>query len=136
MLREELERVQSRVAAAVLSSLSAPVATMFRAVTAGCQWDLAFRLTEDGQVRADLVDGNGGFQPANAVLNSAYLNVSAIALRLALASQQNWTALRTVVLDDPILEMDALTQSALIDGLDALLASPVAPWNSLQIVLT
>jgi ABC-type nitrate/sulfonate/bicarbonate transport system ATPase subunit len=74
--------------------------------------------------------------PANAVLNSAYLNVSAIALRVALASQQNWTTLRTIVLDDPILEMDSLTQSALIDGLEAILASNHSPWRNLQLVIT
>jgi len=74
--------------------------------------------------------------PAGALLNSAYLNIAAVALRVALASQQNWTPLRTVVLDDPILEMDSLTQSALIDGIEAILTSPHSPWNSLQLVIT
>ena len=74
--------------------------------------------------------------PATSVLNSAYLNVSAIALRFALASQQNWTTLRTIVLDDPILEMDSLTQSALIDGVEAILASPHSPWTNLQVIIT
>jgi hypothetical protein len=53
-----------------------------------------------------------------------------------LASQQRWTRLRTIVLDDPILEMDHLTQSALIDGLEAVLSSTSAPWEDLQFVLT
>ena len=64
------------------------------------------------------------------------MNVAAIALRLALASQQRWTTLRTVVLDDPILEMDHLTQSAMIDGFEAILASADAPWCDLQFVVT
>lgn len=40
------------------------------------------------------------------------------------------------MLDDPILEMDHLTQSALIDGLEAVLFSTFAPWEDLQFVLT
>jgi len=104
-------------------------------MTAGCQWEIEFALTEGGQVEAKLLDGVGSAFPATSVLNSAYLNVSAIALRIALASQQNWTTLRTIVLDDPILEMDALTQSALIDGLEAILLSRDSPWKDLQLVI-
>jgi hypothetical protein len=135
-LQKELERAQSTTAEAVLRNVRIPVGIMFRAMTAGCQWDIEFALTESGSVQARLLDGLGGVLPATAVLNSAYLNVSAIALRIALASQQNWTALRTVVLDDPILEMDSLTQSALIDGLEAILASRYSPWSNLQLVIT
>jgi hypothetical protein len=109
---------------------------MFRAMTAGCHWDVEFSLSESGRVQARLLDGLGRVLPATAGLNSAYLNVSAIALRVALASQQNWTNLRTIVLDDPILEMDSLTQSALIDGLEAILSSPHTPWTNLQLIIT
>ena len=84
---------------------------MFRAMTAGCQWDIDFSLDVDGRVQARMLDGSARMLPATAVLNSAYLNVAGIALRIALASQQSWTTLRTVVLDDPILELDSLTQS-------------------------
>jgi hypothetical protein len=104
-------------------------------MTAGCPWDIEFRL-EEGKVSALLTDGSAQGISAKSVLNSAYVNVAAIALRLALASQQQWTRLRTVVLDDPILEMDHLTQSALIDGLEAVLASSFSPWSDLQLVLT
>lgn len=135
-LQRELEQVQSATAEAVLRNVRAPVGLMFRAMTAGCQWDMEFALTEAGRVEARLLDGTGNAAPATAVLNSAYLNVSAIALRVALASQQNWTSLRTVVLDDPILEMDSLTQSALLDGLEAVLTSPDPPWNNLQFIVT
>jgi exonuclease SbcC len=135
-LRLELEKIQSSTAEAVLNNVRTPVGLMFRAMTAGCQWDIEFRLDDDGRVEAKLVDGAGRTLPASALLNSAYLNISAIALRIALASQQNWTSLRTVVLDDPILEMDSLTQSALIDGLEAILVSPHSPWRNLQFIIT
>lgn len=134
-VQRELEAVQSNTAQAVLQSVRGPVGTMFRAMTAGCQWDIEFVLA-DGRVEAKLLDGMGNALAANAILNSAYLNVSAIALRIALASQQNWTSLRTVVLDDPILEMDSLTQSALLDGLESILSSPNDPWRNLQFVIT
>jgi DNA repair exonuclease SbcCD ATPase subunit len=135
-LQKELEKAQSTTAEEVLKNVRVPVGMMFRAMTAGCQWDIEFSLAESGRVQARLLDGLGGVLPATAVLNSAYLNVSAIALRVALASQQNWTNLRTIVLDDPILEMDSLTQSALIDGLEAILVSPHSPWTNLQLVIT
>jgi hypothetical protein len=135
-LRLELENIQNSTAEAVLSNVRTSVGLMFRAMTAGCQWDIEFRLGDDGRVEAKLVDGAGRTLPASALLNSAYLNVSAIALRIALASQQNWTSLRTVVLDDPILEMDSLTQSALIDGLEAILVSTHSPWKNLQFIIT
>jgi DNA repair exonuclease SbcCD ATPase subunit len=135
-LQAELRRVQSSTAETVLKNVREPVGILFRAMTAGCQWDIEFALNESGRVAARLVDAAGARLPANAVLNSAYLNVSAIALRVALASQQNWTTLRTIVLDDPILEMDSLTQSALIDGLEAILASNHSPWRNLQLVIT
>jgi hypothetical protein len=104
-------------------------------MTAGCPWEIEFRL-EDGKVSPVLADGATHDVAATSVLNSAYVNVAAIALRLALASQQRWTRLRTVILDDPILEMDLLTQSALIDGLEAVLVSNFTPWSDLQFVLT
>lgn len=135
-LQLELERVQSSTAEAVLESVRGPVGIMFRAMTAGCQWDIEFALTNDGRVEARLLDGMGSTLAANAILNSAYLNVSAIALRIALASQQNWTSLRTIVLDDPILEMDSLTQSALLDGLESILLSTHEPWRNLQFIIT
>lgn len=135
-LQKELEKAQSTTAEEVLKNVRVPVGIMFRAMTAGCQWDIEFALTDSGHVETQLLDSMGGVLPATAVLNSAYLNISAIALRIALASQQNWTALRTVVLDDPILEMDSLTQSALIDGLEAILDSPHSPWTNLQVVIT
>ena len=135
-LQKELERVQSTTAEEVLKNVRVPVGIMFRAMTAGCQWDIEFSLEESGHVETRLLDSMGGVLPATAVLNSAYLNISAIALRIALASQQNWTTLRTIVLDDPILEMDLLTQSALIDGLEAILDSRFSPWRNLQLVIT
>jgi exonuclease SbcC len=134
-LQKSFELAQSRTAEEVLRNVRVPVGLMFRAMTAGCQWEIEFALTEGGHVQAKLLDGVGSAFPASSVLNSAYLNVSAIALRIALASQQNWTSLRTIVLDDPILEMDALTQSALIDGLEAILLSRVSPWKDLQLVI-
>jgi hypothetical protein len=134
-LQKEFELAQSRTAEEVLRNVRVPVGLMFRAMTAGCQWEIEFALTKEGQVEARLLDGVGSAFPATSVLNSAYLNVSAIALRIALASQQNWTSLRTIVLDDPILEMDALTQSALIDGLEAILLSRQSPWRDLQLVI-
>jgi hypothetical protein len=135
-LQKALEMAQSTTAEEVLKNVREPVGMMFRAMTAGCQWDIEFALAENGRVQATLLDGLGRLLPATAVLNSAYLNVAAIALRIALASQQNWTALRTIVLDDPILEMDSLTQSALVDGLEAILASPHSPWMDMQLVIT
>ena len=119
-----------------MKNVRVPVGIMFRAMTAGCQWDIEFALTDSGHVETRLLDSMGGVLPATAVLNSAYLNISAIALRIALASQQNQDRPRTVVLDDPILEMDSLTQSALIDGLEAILDSPHSPWANLQLVIT
>jgi exonuclease SbcC len=134
-LHEALDGLQNATAEIVLEKIRKPVGIVFQAMTAGCPWDIEFRL-EDGKVSAVLTDGSGRDVAATSVLNSAYVNVAAIALRLALASQQRWTRLRTVVLDDPILEMDNLTQSALIDGLEALLVSSFAPWEDLQFVLT
>jgi len=134
-LHQSLETLQNDTAEIVLENIRRPVSIIFQAMTAGCPWDIEFRL-EDGKVNAVLTDGSAHDVTATSVLNSAYVNVAAIALRLALASQQRWTRLRTVVLDDPILEMDHLTQSALIDGLEAVLSSAFAPWQDLQFVLT
>jgi hypothetical protein len=134
-LHEALDGLQNGTAEIVLEKIRKPVSIVFQAMTAGCPWDIEFRL-EEGKVNAVLTDGSARDIAATSVLNSAYVNVAAIALRLALASQQRWTRLRTVVLDDPILEMDNLTQSALIDGLEAVLASSFAPWEDLQFVLT
>jgi DNA repair exonuclease SbcCD ATPase subunit len=134
-LHQHLEILQNDTAELVLQNIRRPVGTLFHAMTAGCPWDIEFRL-EDGKVNAVLTDGFARDVTATSVLNSAYVNVAAIALRLALASQQRWTRLRTVVLDDPILEMDHLTQSALIDGLEAILSSTFSPWQDLQFVLT
>jgi len=134
-LHQRLETSQNDTAELVLSSIRRPVQTLFQAMTAGCPWQIEFRL-EDGKVSPVLADGTTHDVAATSVLNSAYVNVAAIALRLALASQQKWTRLRTVILDDPILEMDLLTQSALIDGLEAVLVSNYAPWSDLQFVLT
>ena len=134
-LHAQLEGLQNSTAEVVLENVRQPVAILFQAMTAGCPWDIEFKL-EDGEVHAVLTDGSSRDLAATSVLNSAYVNVAAIALRLALASQQRWTRLRTVVLDDPILEMDPLTQSALIDGLEALLSSAFSPWQDLQFVLT
>jgi exonuclease SbcC len=134
-LHHNLEELQHDTAEIVLENIRRPVSIVFQAMTAGCPWDIEFRL-EDGKVNAVLTDGSASDVTATSVLNSAYVNVAAIALRLALASQQRWTRLRTVVLDDPILEMDHLTQSALIDGLEAVLTSAFAPWQDLQFVLT
>lgn len=134
-LNSSLEGLQNDTAEIVLANIRKPVSILFQAMTAGCPWDIEFRL-EDGKVNAVLTDGSTRDVAATSVLNSAYVNVAAIALRLALASQQRWTRLRTVVLDDPILEMDHLTQSALIDGLEAVLSSAFAPWGDLQFVLT
>jgi hypothetical protein len=134
-LHEALGGLQNATAEIVLEKIRKPVGIIFQAMTAGCPWDIEFRL-EAGKVSAVLTDGSVQDVAATSVLNSAYVNVAAIALRLALASQQRWTRLRTVVLDDPILEMDNLTQSALIDGLEAVLASSFAPWEDLQFVLT
>jgi exonuclease SbcC len=134
-LHEKLQAQQNATAEIVLENVRGPVGVIFQAMTAGCPWDIEFKL-EEGRVNAILADGDAGDIAATAVLNSAYVNVAAIALRLALASQQRWTRLRTVVLDDPILEMDHLTQSALIDGLEAILSSPFSPWENLQFVLT
>lgn len=119
----------------MLGTIREPVRIIFQAMTAGCPWDIEFRL-QDGQIAAVLTDGSGRDFAAPSVLNSAYVNAAAIALRLALASQQRWTSFQTVMIDDPILEMDNLTQSALIDGLEAIIASPFAPWVDLQFVLT
>lgn len=134
-LYSNLEMLQNDTADIVLQNIRVPVGTLFHAMTAGCPWDIQFRL-EEGKVNAFLSDGFALDLAAVSVLNSAYVNVAAIALRVALASQQRWTKLRTVVLDDPILEMDNLTQSALIDGLEAILSSSFAPWEDLQFVLT
>jgi chromosome segregation ATPase len=134
-LHEGLQSLQNDTAEIVLESIHRPVQIVFRAMTAGCPWDIEFRL-ENGKVNAVLTDGSTQDVTATSVLNSAYVNVAAISLRLALASQQRWTRLRTIVLDDPILEMDHLTQSALIDGLEAVLTSAFAPWEDLQFVLT
>jgi len=134
-LHQGLEGLQNDTAEIVLENIRRPVSIVFQAMTAGCPWDIEFRL-EDGKVNAVLTDGSARDVAATSVLNSAYVNVAAIALRLALASQQRWTRLRTIVLDDPILEMDHLTQSALIDGLEAVLSSAFAPWEDLQFVLT
>jgi len=134
-LQTKLEGVQNATAEIVLNNVRTPVETIFRAMTAGAPWDIEFRL-EEGRVSAVLSDGMSTGIAASSVLNSAYVNVAAVALRLALASQQQWTRLRTVVLDDPILEMDHLTQSALIDGLEAILSSAFQPWQDLQFVLT
>jgi hypothetical protein len=134
-LHQRLETSQNDTAELVLNSIRRPVQTLFQAMTAGCPWEIEFRL-EDGKVSPVLADGTTHNVAATSVLNSAYVNVAAIALRLALASQQKWTRLRTVILDDPILEMDLLTQSALIDGLEAVLVSHFAPWGDLQFVLT
>jgi len=134
-LHESLESLQNDTAEIVLENIRRPVGIVFQAMTAGCPWDIEFRL-ESGKVNAVLTDGSARDVAATSVLNSAYINVAAIALRLALASQQRWTRLRTIVLDDPILEMDHLTQSALIDGLEAVLSSAFAPWEDLQFVLT
>lgn len=134
-LFESLEGQQNDTAEIVLENIRRPVSIVFQAMTAGCPWDIEFRL-EGGKVNAILTDGSARDVAATSVLNSAYVNVAAIALRLALASQQRWTRLRTIVLDDPILEMDHLTQSALIDGLEAVLSSAFAPWENLQFVLT
>jgi chromosome segregation ATPase len=134
-LQLKLERVQNDTAEIVLNNVRTPVEIIFRAMTAGAPWDIEFRL-EEGRISAVLSDGMATGIAASSVLNSAYVNVAAIALRLALASQQQWTRLRTVVLDDPILEMDHLTQSALIDGLEAILSSAFQPWQDLQFVLT
>jgi hypothetical protein len=134
-LHQGLEGLQNDTAEIVLANIRKPVGIVFQAMTAGCPWDIEFRL-EDGKVNAVLTDGSTRDVAATSVLNSAYVNVAAIALRFALASQQRWTRLRAVVLDDPILEMDHLTQSALIDGLEAVLSSEFAPWGDLQFVLT
>lgn len=134
-LHQSLEILQNDTAEIVLENIRRPVTVLFQAMTAGCPWDLEFRL-DDGKVSAVLMDGSRRNITATSVLNSAYVNVAAIALRLALASQQRWTRLRTVVFDDPILEMDNLTQSALIDGLEAVLSSTSAPWHDLQFILT
>lgn len=134
-LHQSLETLQNDTAEIVLQNIRRPVSIVFQAMTAGCPWDIEFRL-EDGRVNAVLTDGSAHDLTATSVLNSAYVNVAAIALRLSLASQQRWTRLRTVVLDDPILEMDHLTQSALIDGLEAVLTSAFQPWKDLQFVLT
>ena len=134
-LHQRLEASQNDTAELVLSSIRKPVQMLFQAMTAGCPWEIEFRL-ENGKVSPVLADGATHDVAATSVLNSAYINVAAIALRLALASQQRWTRLRTVILDDPILEMDLLTQSALIDGLEAVLVSNFAPWSDLQFVLT
>lgn len=134
-LHEKLEALQNDTAESVLENIRGPVNVLFHAMTAGCPWDIQFRL-ETGKLGAVLTDGSTRDVSAMSVLNSAYVNVAAIALRLALASQQRWTRLRSVVLDDPILEMDHLTQSALIDGFEAILASTAAPWRDLQFVLT
>jgi DNA repair protein SbcC/Rad50 len=134
-LFQGLQTVQDDTAEIVLANIRKPVSILFQAMTAGCPWDIEFRLQE-GKVNAVLTDGLARDVTATSVLNSAYVNVAAIALRLALASQQRWTRLRTVVLDDPILEMDNLTQFALIDGLEAVLSSTFAPWRDLQFVLT
>jgi hypothetical protein len=135
-LKAQLEAAQSLTAEAVLGNVRLPVGVLFRAMTAGCAWDIEFALEESGRVEARLSSGNQTFAPATAMLNAAYVNVAAIALRVALASQQNWTSLRTIVLDDPILEMDSLTQVGLIDGIEAILASPLSPWADMQIILT
>jgi DNA repair protein SbcC/Rad50 len=134
-LQMKLEGVQNATAEIVLNNVRTPVEIIFRAMTAGAPWDIEFKLNE-GKISAVLSDGTATGIAASSVLNSAYVNVAAIALRLALASQQQWTRLRTVVLDDPILEMDHLTQSALIDGLEAILSSAFQPWQDLQFVLT
>jgi exonuclease SbcC len=134
-LHEALNGLQEATAEIVLEKIRKPVGIIFQAMTAGCPWDIEFRL-EDGKVSAVLTGGSARDVAATSVLNSAYVNVAAIALRLALASQQRWTRLRTVVFDDPILEMDNLTQSALIDGLEAVLTSSFEPWEDLQFVLT
>ena len=134
-LFQSLESVQNDTAEIVLKNIRRPVSVLFHAMTAGCPWDIEFKL-QDGTVNAVLTDGSAHDVSATSVLNSAYVNVAAIALRLALASQQRWTRLHTVVLDDAILEMDHLTQSALIDGLAAVLSSMFSPWQELQFVLT
>ena len=134
-LQAKLEGVQNAIAEIVLNNVRTPVEIIFRAMTAGAPWDIEFKLQEGG-ISAFLSDGEATDIAASSVLNSAYVNVAAIALRLALASQQQWTRLRTIVLDDPILEMDPLTQSALIDGLEAILSSTFQPWQGLQFVLT
>jgi chromosome segregation ATPase len=134
-LYESLEGLQNDTAEIVLENIHKPVGTIFQAMTAGCPWDIEFKL-DDGRLSAFLTDGSANGLEARSVLNSAYVNVAAIALRLALASQQRWTQLKTIVLDDPILEMDQLTQSALIDGLEAVLSSSFSPWEDLQFVLT
>jgi DNA repair protein SbcC/Rad50 len=133
-LYNELLQRQTSLAESMLEATAEPCAQLFHAMTAGCPWPLSFKI-EDDRIVALLGAGQGTAHAAS-ILNAAYFNVAAVALRLALAAHQTWSQLRAVVFDDPILEMDNLTQAALIDGLESVLTSVEEPWSSLQLVIT
>ncbi|MEO8313354.1 MAG: hypothetical protein ABI645_01035, partial [Pseudomonadota bacterium] len=135
-LRQTLQDAQNAMSETVLKSIQNPVGILFKAMTAGCAWDIDLSLDDGGRIQAQVSDEFHSDVPATSLLNSAFYNVAAVALRIALAGQQSWSNLRTVVLDDPILEMDLLTQSSLLDGLDAVLSAGVSPWEGLQLVIT
>lgn len=133
-LRLDLVSRENSVAEAVLTTTEEPCRRLFHAMTAGCPWPLQFRLEDDRIVARLGVSADA--PPAASILNAAYFNVAAVALRLSLAAHQTWSHLRTAVLDDPILEMDNLTQASLIDGLESILGAQTGPWRDLQLVLT
>lgn len=133
-LHVELLQRQSTLAESMLAATAEPCALLFHAMTAGCPWPLVFRL-EDDRIVARLGTRDDAARADN-ILNAAYFNVAAVALRLALGAHQTWSHLRTAIFDDPILEMDNLTQAALIDGLESVLTSADSRWASLQLVIT
>jgi len=75
-LYESLEGLQNDTAEIVLENIHRPVSVVFQAMTAGCPWDIEFRL-EGGKVNAVLTDGSVRDVAATSVLNSAYVNVAA-----------------------------------------------------------
>ena len=133
-LEEDLLSQQSAIAGKVLEATRTSNELLFWAMSGGAPWTLGFAL-EEQRVVATLLQG-ASRHPALNVLNAAYLNVAAVALRLALAAQQRWCRLRTAILDDPILELDPLTQAGFLDGLESLLTSRTEPWSDMQFVVT
>ena len=135
-LHASLVDAQRSAASTVLAQIRDPARLLFRAMLGGTPFDLDFQYEDTRLVAGLTVPESPGVPEAAHFLSAAQLNVAALSLRLALAARQTWCRLRTVVLDDPILEMDSLTQAGVLDGLESLLVTEQEGWRDLQIIMT
>jgi hypothetical protein len=135
-LRLRLDEAERSSATTVLGQIRAPARILFRAMVGGAPYDLDFRYEYNRLVAGLTVPELPDVPEAAHLLSAAQLNVAALSLRLALSARQTWCRLRTAILDDPILEMDSLTQAGFLDGLESLFGSREEGWRDLQIIMT